>query len=142
MRAEVIVAATTYGDELVEVGEKMLDEYTGRVNRPPHERYSTVVDAILGIGGIAVGLFGDRIGIGSDGRLVAAAIGGKHLGRITRNYIEYYAPAPTARTARFSPTIRLVKVTTGQTEAQKEGEKSETAKVKVTAPVMAEIVAF
>ena len=133
MKAEVLMASTVFDCEIIDAFEQQLDIYTDRADRPPHERYSTILDLILGIGGLTIGLVGEKIGVGPNGRTVAAIIGGKFLGRIARNYIVYYAAKP--KTSSSTIRLEISSPTPFKVEVVKE-------QMEVTTPAVAEVIAF
>jgi len=95
---EMYAFGIAYGDQLLQYAEDYLDQQTGRATKEPWKRYSFAIDAVLGIAGLATGVFGDRLGIRMRGYtpLIMSILAGNHLGKITKDIIEWYSPKATA----------------------------------------------
>ena len=113
-REDLILIGTIVADEtLVEKYEVDYEQKNAVASGKFFEAHpSAKIDTAIGVGGLVLGLFGNKIGLRDPFyRLLAMVLGAKHLGRLARVYWDFKEGGSVVTTARATP-IR-VKVSAG-----------------------------
>jgi len=114
-REDIILVGTIVADETLV--EKYEVDYEQK-NAVPSDKFfeahpSAKIDTAVGVGGLVLGLWGDKVGLREPFyRLLAMVIGAKHLGRLLRLYWDFKEGGSSGTSARAVPV--KVRVSAGK----------------------------
>jgi len=105
-REDLILVGTIVADETIV--EKYEVDYEQK-NTVASDKFfeahpSAKIDAAIGVGGLVLGFWGNKIGLRDPFyRLLAMVLGAKHLGRMVRMYWDFKESGGVTTTARAAP---------------------------------------